>query len=213
MRNALIAFALIALLPVQASALSTDEILALVAMPLAVAAVSDVAGVPESELRDLLAMLNNADVPPVQFVEVIRFVPVALVAESERPAFVQFVRTQSEAGVRGPALVTVIEQRLRTIEPTIVVAQPATRTIVVDDTFIPTVVRTRVAKVRPIERELDLAVPPGVVVVQQPPPVVVARVDRDDDDDDDDDRKGRRSKGHDKGDKGKGKGKSKGRDN
>ncbi len=148
MKKVIIALLIVAVVPLQANALSTDDLLALVAMPLAVAAVSDVSGVPESELRDLVATLNNANVPPVQFVEVIRFVPVALVVEDNKPDFVQFVRAQSDAGVRGPALVTVIEQRLRTIEPTIVVSQPAARTIVVDDTFIPPLVLTRVEKVR-----------------------------------------------------------------
>lgn len=193
MRNAIIAFLLVALLPSQAAAFSTDELLALVAMPLAVAAVSEIAGVPERELFDLVAMLNNADVPPVQFIEVIRYVPVALVVENEQPDFVPFVRTQFDAGVRGTALVTVIEQRLRTIEPTIVIAQPATRTIIVDDTFIPPLVQTRVTKVRKAHPHGG---PPGqlkkVLGVQTGAEVVHA------------DKR-------DKGDKGKGKGKSKGK--
>lgn len=220
MRNAIIALLLVALLPSQAGAFSTDELLALVAMPLAVAAVSEIAGVPERELFDLVAMLNNADVPPVQFIEVIRYVPVALVVENEQPDFVPFVRTQFDAGVRGPALVTVIEQRLRTIEPTIVIAQPATQTIIVDDTFIPPVVVTRVAKVRrshphggpPGQVKKVLGVQTGAEVVHRDrrdkrTVVVVKEGDRDDDK-----NKGDRGRGNDKGDKGKGKGKSKGKD-
>ena len=150
MRKAILAGVLLAIVPMQASALSTEDLLALVAMPLAVAAVADITGVPANELASLAATLNNADVPPPQFIEVIRYVPVALVVEDDEPNFVQFVQTQVDQGVRGPALVTVIERRLQTFEPAIVIApQPAATTLIVDETFIPPVVRTRVARVHP----------------------------------------------------------------
>jgi hypothetical protein len=146
MRKLIVGAVLFALVPLQAVALTTDDLLALVAMPLAVAAVSDLTGVPEAALASLAATLNNADVPPVQFVEVIRYVPVALVVEDDQPDFVQFVQTQTAQGIRGPALVTVIEQRLRTIEPAIVFQpQPLAQTVFVTETFIPPIVRTRIA--------------------------------------------------------------------
>ena len=136
------------LAPVAANALTTDEILALVAMPLAVAAVSEVSGVPQAELASLVATLNNASVAPAQVIEVVRYVPVALVVEDQQPDFVQFVQQQTTQGVTGPALVTVIEQRLRTIDPEITVVAPAQRVVVVDETFIPVRVRERVARVK-----------------------------------------------------------------
>ena len=87
--------------------------LALIAMPLAVAAVSDMANVPQDQLANLLATLNQADVPPAQFVQVVRYVPVAL----QDQQFVPYVQQQVSQGVTGPALVTVIDQRLPQYTP------------------------------------------------------------------------------------------------
>ncbi|HVR40627.1 MAG TPA: hypothetical protein VMU84_16145, partial [Thermoanaerobaculia bacterium] len=117
----------------------------LVAMPLAVAAVADLADVPRDDLFSLVATLNQADVPPTEFVQVIRYVPVALVVEDTQPDFVTFVRTQTDQGIRGPALVTVIERRLQTFN-----VQPDFRTdrvVVVNQDFIPPIVRTRIREV------------------------------------------------------------------
>lgn len=100
-----------ALVPRPAAALETNELLALVAMPLAVAAVSEVADVPMNDLLSFVSLLNQADVPPTQFVEVIRYVPVALEDES----FVEYVRTRQQSGLSGPTLVTIIEDRYRTV--------------------------------------------------------------------------------------------------
>ena len=58
-----------ALLPTQAWALSTNDLLSTIAMPLAVAAVSNVNGVPQSQLANLVVALNQANVPPTQFVQ------------------------------------------------------------------------------------------------------------------------------------------------
>ncbi|HUP49744.1 MAG TPA: hypothetical protein VNA04_13240 [Thermoanaerobaculia bacterium] len=115
-------------------------------MPLAVAAVAEATGVPFSELSRLVAMLNQADVAPVQFEEVLRYAPVALVAEGE-PGFVQFVHTQVvDEGVKGPSLVRVIEQRLRTFDVTPQIALvPRSEVTVVDQNFFPPPVRTRMA--------------------------------------------------------------------
>src|SRR5437773_2221284 len=85
-------------------ALSTNDLLSTIAMPLAVAAVSNVSGVSESQLADLVSTLNQANVPPTQFVEVIRYVPPAL----NQPEFVQYVQTQASQGVTGDALVNAI---------------------------------------------------------------------------------------------------------
>jgi hypothetical protein len=138
--------------------MTTADPLALVALPLAVAAVADIAGVPQDQLADFVATLNNALVPPAQMIEVVRYVPVALVDEG--PAFVQYVQQQTVQGVTGPALVPVIVQRLQPYYP------PSTLINVVAPTPPPAVAVTPT----PVRR----------VFVEQnyvPPPVVVTRVE------------------------------------
>src|SRR5438270_1156814 len=115
-----------------------NDLLSLIAMPLAVAALSDIAGVPQDQLASLLGTLNQANVPPAQFVDTLRYVPVALV---EQPDFVPYVQTQVSNGVTGPALVTVIDQRLPQYTPT-----PAASNIAVTQDHLPPTVRTRVAE-------------------------------------------------------------------
>jgi hypothetical protein len=121
---------------------TSNSLLSLIAMPLAVAALSDMAGVPQDQLASLLFTLNQGNVPPAQFVETLRYVPVALV---EQPDFVPFVQMQVANGVTGPALVTVIDQRLPVYNPPPVSA-PAATTYVVTQDYIPPAVRTRVAE-------------------------------------------------------------------
>lgn len=140
---------LAALLPLQAAALETQDLLALVAMPLAVAAVSEMTDVPTSELVDVVTLLNDAAVPPVQFVEVVRYVPVALVVENDQPDFVEFVRLREAEGLRGVQLVTSIEEHIRLLGvPDVELDVVAPRVVVFDDNFIPAIVRTRVAEVK-----------------------------------------------------------------
>lgn len=104
---------LLTLLAVPAQAFNTEELLSLVAMPLAVAAVADLTGVPLDQLASLAGTLNNASVPPVQFVEVMRYIPVALV-DPNGAQFVSFVRNQAAQGTMGMALITTINQQLPT---------------------------------------------------------------------------------------------------
>jgi hypothetical protein len=140
---------LAALLAYPAAALETKDLLALVAMPLAVAAVSEMADVPQDQLIDVVSLLNDAAVPPTQFVEVVRYVPVALVTPVEGPTFVEFVRTQEQTGIRGTQLVTVIEDRYRTIGVPVDLDVVAPRVVEFDhDTFFPPIVRTRMEEVR-----------------------------------------------------------------
>lgn len=117
---------------------NSNDLLSLIAMPLAVAAISEIAGIPQDQLASLLGTLNQAEVPPAQFVDTLRYVPVALV---EQPDFVPYVQTQVSNGVTGPALVTVIDQRLPQYTPA-----PAASNIVVTQDYIPRPVRTRVAE-------------------------------------------------------------------
>lgn len=115
----------------------TTDPLALIALPLAVAAVSEVTGMPQTQLADLVATLNSANVPVTQEIQVIRYVPVALVADTG-PQFVEFVHTQVTQGVTGPALVPIVVQRLQTFYPQrqqIVVTAPAQR-LIIDDDFV-----------------------------------------------------------------------------
>jgi hypothetical protein len=143
--------ALLLLVPLHAAALNTDDLLGVIAMPLAVAAVSEVTGVPAGELSSLVASLNRAEVPPQQFVQVVRYAPAALVVE-QQPTFVQYVDEQVNQGVVGTQLVTVIDQRLRTYDVTpqfVTLTEPAT-TFVVSDNYIPPAVITRVTTLRPV---------------------------------------------------------------
>ncbi|HUP59583.1 MAG TPA: hypothetical protein VNA69_04100 [Thermoanaerobaculia bacterium] len=204
------------LLPLQAAALDKEDLLALVAMPLAVAAVSEMTDVPTSELIDVVTLLNDAAVPPAQFVEVVRYVPVALVVENDEPSFVEFVRVQQRQGVRGTQLVAVIEERFRTFGlPDVELDVVAPRVVVVNDDFIPLIVRTRVAEVKahphggpPGQLKKQRGVQTGAEIVHggrtsRPPDARVAKPRKENKGHGDHDDKG---KGHGKG-HGKGKGK------
>ena len=138
-----------ALIPGRAQALENEELLALVAMPLAVAAVSEVTDVPESDLIDMVTLLNDAAVPPAQFIEVVRYVPVALRAETDpvQPRFVAYVHTQYDQGLRGAALVNSIEDRFQLYGVNGVdLDVSAPRIVDIDDDFLPPIVRTRLAE-------------------------------------------------------------------
>ena len=232
MQKPIAALALLALLfvPVQAQALQADELLALVAMPLAVAAASEVTGIPMDDLSTLVATLNAADVAPVQIVEVVRYAPVALVVEESQPEFVPFVQTQFTQGVTGTSLVTVIEERLRTVyDVTPQIVTPPPQVVVVEQNFIPPVVTTRIAERRAhphggppgqVKKQLGLKTGAEVVhgskkakVVTQQPVVVTQPVVTGQSAAKGNDKPKHENKGHDNGggnnkNKGKGKGKN-----
>ena len=222
-----------ALIPTQASALENEDLLALVAMPLAVAAVSEVTDMPVNELVDVVTLMNDALVPPAQFIEVVRYVPVALVVEAEpaQPEFVEFVQLQFDNGLRGTALVNSIENQFQVYGVNGVdLDVTAPRIVDVDDRFIPAIVQTRI-QTRIAERRAhphggppgqlkkQLGVQTGAEVVHGTKPkrrddgkAVVTRVV-----DDRDDRRvaasqggGKKNKGGNGGGNGKGKGKGKG---
>ena len=138
---------------------TSDNALTLIGLPLAVAAVADIAGVPQDQLANFIASLNNANVPPAQMIEVVRYVPVALVFEGQ--PFVQYVQDQTSQGVTGPSLVPVIVRRLQTYYPStpinvsapVITTAPAPvrvrpRVVVVDQNYIPPFVMNRVTEVR-----------------------------------------------------------------
>jgi hypothetical protein len=144
MRKQIIVGLILALAATSAVALNTKELLSTIAMPLAVAAVSELAGVPQDQLTSLVTTLNQANVPPTQFVEVIRYVPVALV-DNKGQKFVAYVRDEAARGVTGGALVNAIVEQLQAnynVTPQFQLNTPAT-TLVVQNDYIPDVVVTR----------------------------------------------------------------------
>ncbi len=148
---------MLALIPAQAWAFNTDTLLSTIAMPLAVAAVANVAGVQQSPLADLVTALNQANVPPTQFVQVIRYVPVALVDQNGQP-FIAFVREQTTQGITGDALVNAIADRLRTnfnVTPVLELNGEPT-TVVLQDNFIPPAVVTQVTTLAPAGTTADV---------------------------------------------------------
>ncbi len=116
----LILLLLLAFLPIEAKAFNTydsNDVLSYVAMPLAVSAVCDVRGVQTDRVGELVTYMDQANVPPADFIDVFRYVPVALVLRTDnRPDFVGWVHGEVDRGVVGDALVTSMESRLRTYD-------------------------------------------------------------------------------------------------
>jgi hypothetical protein len=95
--------------------LNDAEALSYAAMPLAVADVCDVRGVQTDQVATLVTYMNRANVSPDAFIDVFRYVPVALVLHSDgRPDFVEWVGSEVDRGVMGDELITVMERRLTT---------------------------------------------------------------------------------------------------
>lgn len=134
------------------TAYDRNDLIALAAMPLAVAAVSELSGVPAGDLFSLVGLLNAAAVPPVQFVETVRYAPAALVVDDGREPFVVYLQERYDSGLRGTQFVTVVEDRLRTydlgvfdidvLSPRLVRYEP--EVFYRPDEFFPPIVRTRV---------------------------------------------------------------------
>lgn len=134
------------------TAYDRDDLIALAAMPLAVVAVSELSGVPAGDLFNLVALLNAAAVPPVQFVETVRYAPVTFVVDDGREPLVVYLQERYDSGLRGPRFATVVEDRLRTydlgtfdidvLSPRLVRYEP--EVFYRPDEFFPPIVRTRV---------------------------------------------------------------------
>lgn len=158
--------------------------LALIAMPLAVAAVADITDIPRNDLFQFIASLNQARVPPPQFVEVVRYSPVVLVDRTQSPLFVSFVRTEIDRGVIGSPLAFAIADRIRVANDVdIDVVRPRTRVIVDRDDFIPANVRHPHGG-PPGQLKKQLGLQTGAEVVHGTARARTARVTRDRDDDD-----------------------------
>jgi hypothetical protein len=186
-RITVIALLLAALYVPQAEALETEELLALVAMPLVVNAVADIAGVPERQLFEFVSLLNLADVPPPMFIETVRYVPMALVVDDDG-AFVEYVRLQTQQGVRGTELVRLIEDRYHDSydlpQANLVVTAP--RSIARGDAYVPVIVRDRVTEWRnhphggpPGQVKKQLGLQTGAEVVHGTTPGRTRSVERD----------------------------------
>lgn len=119
-KTSLVLLLLLAFLPIAAKAFNTydsSDVLSYVAMPLAVSAVCDVRGVQTDRVGELVTYMDQANVPPADFIDVFRYVPVALVLRTDnRPDFVEWVHGEVDRGVVGEALVTSMESRLRTYD-------------------------------------------------------------------------------------------------
>jgi hypothetical protein len=119
MKKLALSLFLLALAPLQAKAFvsvsAQADLLSYVAMPIAVSSVCDVRGVQTDRVGNLVTYMDQANVPPAAFVDVFRYVPVALVMRTDRrPDFVEWVHGEVTQGVTGPALVTAMEQQLGT---------------------------------------------------------------------------------------------------
>jgi len=101
----MICIALALVFATNAFALNTEtkELLAAIAMPLAVDAVSRVTGVPQTELANLVSTLNQGNVAPTQFVDVMRYTPVALTDNNAQPfvAYRKLPGRALDAALRG----------------------------------------------------------------------------------------------------------------
>jgi len=152
--------------------------IALIAMPLAVAAVADLVDVPRSDLMSLVASLNQARVPAPQFIEVVRYSPVVLVDRTEAPQFVQFVTTEVDRGAIGRPFEIAVADRLRNDGADIDVVADR---VVDRNVFVQPVVVTRVARDHPhggppgqLKKQLGLQT--GAEVVHGSRPRRTARV-------------------------------------
>jgi hypothetical protein len=153
-------------------------------MPLAVAAVADITDVPRSDLFQFIAALNQAMVPPPQFVEVVRYSPVVLVDDTQSPQFLTFVRTEIDRGVNGSPLAFRIADRIRVVDDVdIDVVRPQTAVIVDRDDFVPAVVRhPHSGPPGQVKKRLGLQTGAEVVHGTARPRTVRVTRDRDDDD-------------------------------
>jgi hypothetical protein len=110
------------------AAADVNDVLSYVAMPLAVSSVCDVRGVQTDRVGELVTYMDQANVAPAEFVDVFRYVPVALVMRTDnRPDFVEWVGSQVNSGVVGTALVSSMETRLRTYDDYVPVASSRPR--------------------------------------------------------------------------------------
>lgn len=153
-------------LPGSARALETDELIALTAMPLVVAAAAELTDVPMHELMSVVSTLNHAAVPPTQFVEIVRYAPVAVVAPTE-PRFTTLLTTEYARGVSGSDLsYAIAEQYPAYGVEEIQVVDPPVVTYVERQEYLPEVVVTRFEP-QPVDPLALVAMPLAVAAVAE----------------------------------------------
>jgi hypothetical protein len=173
MKKLLVALAVVLLLPGSVNALDTRDLVALTAMPLAVAAVSELSGVPTSDLVDVVVAMNRAAAPPPQFVEVVRYVPVALVDQRVEPRFTTYVTTEYDRGLRGDEFAYALGDRIRTYGVReINVVEPPTMLVVEQRQYVAPVV---MSYIEPLDPLALVAMPLAVAAVSE-----LAGIPRDD---------------------------------
>jgi hypothetical protein len=164
--SALIVLVLLGL-PIGANALETKELIALTAMPLVVAAAAELTDVPTDELMNVVSTLNNAAVPPTQFVEVVRYAPVAIVSPTE-PRFTTYVTTEYGRGIVGEPLALSIAEQYPSygVEEEIHIIDPPVVTYVERQTILPEMVITRFEP-QPVDPLALVAMPLAVAAVAE----------------------------------------------
>jgi hypothetical protein len=131
MKKVAILLLLLAVIPLELEAFNTNsgsDPLSYVAMPLAVSAVCDVRGVQTDRVGQLVTYMDQANVAPADFIDVFRYVPVALVLRTDgRPDFVAWVGDQVSRGVTGADLASAMETQLRTYDNYVPVSSYSSR--------------------------------------------------------------------------------------
>lgn len=95
-------------------ALNQERAVMLVEMPVAVARVAEIDTVPRPLLTELLTLLFDAQLPPAEFIDIVRYTPVLLVEETApEQNLVTFIRTRRDEGMTGDPLAREIRQQLR----------------------------------------------------------------------------------------------------
>lgn len=99
---------------VPAAALDQDRLVRLAEMPVAVARVAEVESVPDELFREFLLLLRDSDMAPAEFVDIVRYLPVALTEESPgEESLVEFVRVRQSSGTTGDRLAQALREEMR----------------------------------------------------------------------------------------------------
>lgn len=171
-----------------AQSLQTEEVFDVVAMPLAVAAVSEVSGVPAGDLTQLVKAMNETDVAPAHFVEIVRHSPVLLIEYVNGPQIVTSVMNEVERGITGDELVLSLQKHIRARGIEDFDVSDRSRVIVDRQVVVPERVMTRVDEMRdhphggpPGQIKKEIGVQTGAEVVHgaEPGSSARSRSDRD----------------------------------
>ncbi len=154
---------------------------ALLEMPVAAADVYDL-GLPYDRVSALVIQLNLGDVPPLQFVELMRYAPAALAYPGGyygQPDLVQYVQTERSYGVTGYPLVQAVDQQLTSYNIAPAIDPPPVYTN--QTYYVPPVAQNYVDPVNPVayvtpvvHTQVARSVAAGRAFYAQPPAPAVA---------------------------------------